>query len=75
VLAEEVSFFNKASLLNTLNALPENSKVIFDFEKSKAVAHDVLELIDDFSANAKTKNIVVETRNFNKSNVLLLQKS
>jgi SulP family sulfate permease len=75
VLAEEVSFFNKASLLNTLNALPENSKVIFDFEKSKAVAHDVLELIDDFSANAKTKNIVVETRNFNKSNTLLLQKS
>ncbi|HZH94996.1 MAG TPA: SulP family inorganic anion transporter, partial [Flavisolibacter sp.] len=42
VLAEEVSFFNKASVLQTLNALPENSKVILDFKNSKAVAHDVL---------------------------------
>jgi SulP family sulfate permease len=75
VLAEEVSFFNKASVLQTLNALPDNSKVIIDFEKSKAVAHDVLELIEDFRTNAKTKNIVVEIRNFNKSNTLLLQKS
>jgi SulP family sulfate permease len=73
VLAEEVSFFNKASVLKTLSALPENSKVIVDFEKSKAIAHDVLELIDDFKANAKTKNITVETRNFNKSNTLHLQ--
>jgi SulP family sulfate permease len=75
VLAEEVSFFNKASVLNTLNAIPENSKVIIDFEKSKAVAHDVIELIDDFKANAKTRNITVETRNFNESNTLLLEKS
>jgi SulP family sulfate permease len=75
VLAEEVSFFNKASVLKTLNALPENAKVIIDFEKSKAVAHDVLELIEDFRTNAKTKNIVVEIRNFNKSNTLLLQRS
>jgi SulP family sulfate permease len=75
VLAEEVSFFNKASVLKTLNALPENSKVILDFQNSKAVAHDVLELIEDFKANAKTKNITVETRHFNESNTLLLEKS
>ena len=75
VLAEEVSFFNKASVLKTLNALPENSKVILDFKNSKAVAHDVLELIEDFKANAKTKNITVETRHLNESNTLLLEKS
>ena len=75
VLAEEVSFFNKASVLQTLNALPENSKVILDFKNSKAVAHDVLELIEDFKANAKTKNIAVETRHLNESNTLLLEKS
>jgi SulP family sulfate permease len=75
VLAEEVSFFNKASVLQTLNALPENSKVILDFKNSKAVAHDVLELIEDFKANAKTKNITVETRHLNESNTLLLEKS
>jgi SulP family sulfate permease len=58
-----------------LNALPENSKVIIDFGKSKAVAHDVIELIDDFKANAKTRNIIVETRNFNENNALILEKS
>ncbi|GAA4467212.1 SulP family inorganic anion transporter [Nibrella saemangeumensis] len=75
VLAEEVSFFNKASVFNILNTLPENSKVIIDFEKSKSVAHDVLELIEDFRANAKRKNILVEVRNFNQSNTLLLQRN
>ncbi|GAB2451321.1 membrane protein [Hymenobacter qilianensis] len=72
VLAEEVSFFNKANVLKTLNAIPENSKVIIDFGKSKAVAHDVLELIDDFQANAKTKNIAVEKIHINDYNTLHL---
>jgi SulP family sulfate permease len=58
-----------------LNAIPENSKVILDFQNSKAVAHDVLELIEDFKANAKTKNIIVEIRNLTADNTLLLQKS
>jgi SulP family sulfate permease len=73
VLAEEVSFFNKASVLKTLNAIPESSKVIIDFGKSKAVAHDVLELIDDFQANAKTKNITVEKIHVNEYNTLHLE--
>jgi MFS superfamily sulfate permease-like transporter len=60
VLAEEVSFFNKANVLQALNDMPANSKVIIDYADSKAVAHDVLELIKDFQINAKLKNITVE---------------
>jgi SulP family sulfate permease len=75
VLAEEVSFFNKASVLNVLNNIPSNSKVVIDFEKSKSVAHDVIELIDDYKTNAKTKNIEVEIRNLNEAEKLLLEKS
>jgi len=60
VLAQEVSFFNKASIIDTLDLIPENSKVIIDFSKSKSIAYDVLEIIRDFEINAKTKNIVVE---------------
>jgi MFS superfamily sulfate permease-like transporter len=59
-LAQEVSFFNKASIIDTLDKIPTNSKVIIDYSKSKAVAYDVLEVIKDFEINAKTKNIVVE---------------
>ena len=64
ILAEEVSFFNKASILNTLNAIPSNSKVVIDCTNSKSIAFDVLELIKDFETNAKTKGIEVEKINF-----------
>jgi len=64
VLSEEVSFFNKASVLNALDAIPENSKVIIDCTNSKSIAYDVVEIIQNYKINAKTKNITVETINF-----------
>ncbi|NOR69421.1 MAG: SulP family inorganic anion transporter [Methylomarinum sp.] len=64
VLAEEVSFFNKASILNTLNDIPQNVKVIIDCSNSKSIAYDVLEIISNYESNAKTKNITVEKINF-----------
>lgn len=63
-LAQEVSFFNKASVMQALEAIPINSKVIIDCSKSKSIAHDVIELIKDYETNAKTKNITVEKINF-----------
>lgn len=64
VLAEEVSFFNKASIIKTLEAIPSGSKVIIDCSNSKSIAYDVVELIQDFRINAGFKNISVETINF-----------
>ena len=64
VLAEEVSFFNKANLLKTLNEIPNNSKVIIDCSKSKSIAYDVIELIQNFELNGKSKNIEIEKINF-----------
>ena len=64
VLAEEVSFFNKASIVKALDAIPENSKVIIDFTNSKSIAYDVIDLIKDYEINAKTKNIIVEKIKF-----------
>ena len=63
-LAQEVSFFNKASVLKVLDAIPANAKVIIDCSKSKSIAYDVIELIKDYEINAKTKNIIVEKINF-----------
>ncbi|MDZ4716181.1 MAG: SulP family inorganic anion transporter [Cytophagales bacterium] len=64
VLAEEVSFFNKASVIKVLESIPADSKVIIDCTKSKSIAFDVVELINNFETNAKTKNIIVEKINF-----------
>ena len=64
VLAEEVSFFNKASVIKVLEAIPANSKVIIDCSNSKSIAYDVVEIIQNYKINAHAKNIIVETRNF-----------
>ena len=64
VLAEEVSFFNKASIIQVLEAIPKNSKVVIDCSKSKSISYDVVEFIRDYPISAKLKNITVETINF-----------
>lgn len=63
-LAEEVSFFHKASFIHLLDKIPLNSKVIIDCSRSKSIAYDVVEFIKDFKNNASNKNLVVETINF-----------
>jgi SulP family sulfate permease len=49
---------------DTLDSIPNNSKVIIDCTNSKSIALDVIELILNFESNAKTKNITVEKVNF-----------
>lgn len=47
-LAQEVSFLNKAAIKSTLNDIPENSKVVIDASDTVYIAHDVLDLIEEF---------------------------
>ncbi|MGJ0483126.1 MAG: SulP family inorganic anion transporter [Methylomicrobium sp.] len=64
VLVEVVSFFNKANILQVLDSIPANSKVIIDASNSKSIAHNVAEIINNYESSAKTKNISVEKINF-----------
>lgn len=59
-LAEAVSFLNKGSILQTLDHLPNDVDVIIDGTKVKSIHPDVLEIIDDFKQNAKTRNINIK---------------
>lgn len=63
-LAEEVSFFNKASIIQALESIPPRSKVIIDCSNSKSIAYDVVEYIRDYKVSAKKKDITVEFINF-----------
>ncbi len=56
-LSEHVTFLNKAAILQTLNHLPENSKVIIDASRSVDIDQDVLEIIEDYKTNAAHKGI------------------
>jgi SulP family sulfate permease len=60
LLAEETSFLNKGSILKTLNDLEDGSSIVIDASKSKIIDHDVIEVIRDFTINAKRRNINVE---------------
>jgi SulP family sulfate permease len=64
ILAEEVSFFNKASVVKALEEIPPHSKVIIDCSKSVSISYDVAELIRDYRDNAGNNNITVETIKF-----------
>ncbi|MFZ1807234.1 MAG: SulP family inorganic anion transporter [Cyclobacteriaceae bacterium] len=61
-LSETVSFLNKGSILQMLNHIPNESTVVIDGSKSKSIHTDVIEIIQNFQVNAKTKNIEVELK-------------
>ncbi|MVT07168.1 SulP family inorganic anion transporter [Chitinophaga tropicalis] len=59
-LAQEVSFLNKASILLTLDHMPENTTVVIDASKTTYIDFDVLETIREFKdVKAPQKNITV----------------
>ena len=58
-LAQQVTFLNKASVLKTLDSIPDDSSVEIDASESVFVHPDVVELIDDFVIGAEAKNIEV----------------
>ncbi len=64
-LSDEVSFLNKGSILQLLNHIPENSSVVIDGSNTRSIHYDVVEIIENFQASAKSKNINVTTINLN----------
>ncbi|MGF7081806.1 SulP family inorganic anion transporter [Mucilaginibacter sp. UYCu711] len=60
VLAEEVSFLNKAAIQITLTNLPKETEVIIDGTNSRYIDPDVLEIIHNYKHNAYTKAIIVQ---------------
>jgi len=69
-LVENVSFINKASILNTLKQLPDHSKVKIDARKTINIDQDIKEIIQDFEANAVHKGIDLQVLGMNKNSIL-----
>ena len=67
-LAQEVSFLNKAAIKSTLASIPENSRVIINATETIYIAHDVLDLINDFKkVRSKIENSKVKLIGFKKA--------
>jgi len=61
-LAEDVTFLHKASIMATLDKVPDGSKVVIDGSKSISIHPDVREIIKDFETHAKFANIDLEVK-------------
>ncbi|MFD1062791.1 SulP family inorganic anion transporter [Winogradskyella litorisediminis] len=59
-LAEEVTFFNKATILRELDALPNDTQLELDVRKTTYLDHDVIEILEDFAHKAKERNINIK---------------
>ena len=60
--AEEVTFFNKGSILKELDNIPENTLLNLDIENTIYLDDDVLEILDDFWEKAKIRNIEIKLK-------------
>lgn len=64
-LAQEVSFLNKAAIKSTLNDIPEGATVVINASDTVYIAHDILNLIEDFTQTiAPDNNIKVILQGF-----------
>ena len=58
-LSNDITFLNKASIQKALAEIPNDTHVVIDATNNHFIHHDVIEIIEDFEVNAKTRNIEV----------------
>ena len=59
VLAEQVTFLNKARINEALHALPRGTVVTVDASRTRHMDHDVVELLHDAIANARARGLAL----------------
>ena len=59
-LAENLTFLSKASMMDTISHIPNDTKVLIDASRSYFIHPDIREIISDFRKNAEYRNIELE---------------
>jgi carbonic anhydrase len=75
VLAEEVSFLNKAGIIERLDKIKNNADVIIDATNSRYIDNDILQIIEEFVIQSTRKNINVELLGFSKAYQVINRKA
>jgi MFS superfamily sulfate permease-like transporter len=60
VLAEEVTFLNKARISRALHDLPSHCVATVDASRTRHLDHDVIELLHEFRDTARTRGIALQ---------------
>ncbi len=56
-LAQEVTFLNKARIMETLRKIPRKTDLVIDASKTSFIHFDIMEIIEDFKINAPEREI------------------
>ena len=59
-LSENLTFLNKASIIETVSHLPDDNPVLIDASRSHFIHPDIKEILLDFKKNAPYRNIELE---------------
>lgn len=61
-LSEEATFLNKGSILQMLNHVPKNARVVIDASHCRAIHYDIVEIIQNFMVHARTIGVTAEVK-------------
>lgn len=56
-LSENLTFLNKASIIETVSHLPDDADITIDATRSHFIHPDIMEILEDFKQNAEYRNI------------------
>lgn len=64
---KDISFMNKAILNQTLERIPEGSKLIIDARNAQFIHQDIIDIIEAFRKESQLKSIHIEFQNMERS--------
>lgn len=64
---KDITFIHRSELKKQFDIIPNDSKLLLDISRSEFIDNDILELIEDFSTQAKHRNIIINYKLGDKS--------
>ncbi|MEP1033931.1 SulP family inorganic anion transporter [Ekhidna sp.] len=59
-LSENLTFLNKASIIETISHIPDDTDITIDATRSHFIHPDIIEILEDFKQNAEYRQIKLE---------------
>ena len=69
-LAEQLTFLNKAEIMETINRIPDGVELIIDLSRTRSMHRDIREILQDFKDNAEKRGIQLTMKGWRQHQVI-----